>query len=83
MGRENQTIIKKDFTQICSPSQVSSFKKTVIRFSAVPPIAVLSKCAGSQVTKTGIVTIAYTFSVLNISVSVTSSYSYGGGGGGG
>ena len=82
MERENQTIIRKDFTQICSPSQVLSFKKTVIRFSAVPPIAVSSKCAGSLVTKTGLVTIAYIFSVLTMSVSVASSYSYGGGGGG-
>ena len=50
MERENQTIIIKDFTQICSPSQVWSFKKTVIRFSPVLLIAVLSKCAGSLVT---------------------------------
>ena len=50
MERENQTIINKDFIQICSPSQVWSSKKTVTRFSPVPLIAVLSKCAGSQVT---------------------------------
>ena len=49
MERENQTIIIKDFTQICSPSQVWSFKKIVIQFSPVPLIAVLSKFAGSQV----------------------------------
>ena len=79
MERENQTIIIKDFTQICSPSQVWSFKKIVIRFSPVPLIAVLSKCAGSQVTQTGLVTIAYTFSVLNTSVSVASSYTWVGG----
>ena len=76
MERENQTIIIKDFTQICSPSQVWSFKKIVtgIRFSPV-----LSKCAGSQVTQTGLVTIAYTFSVLNTSFSVASSYTWVGG----
>ena len=74
MERENQTIIIKDFTQICSPSQVWSFKKIVIRFSPV-----LSKCAGSQVTQPGLVTITYTFSVLNTSVSVVSSYTWVGG----
>ena len=35
-------------------------------FTPVPPKAVLSKCAGSQMTETGLVPIAYTFSVLNI-----------------
>ena len=38
-------------------------------FTAVPPKAVLSKCARAQMTETGLVPIAYTFSVLNISIS--------------
>ena len=38
-------------------------------FTAVPPKAVLSKFAGSQMTETGLVPIAYTFSVSNISIS--------------
>ena len=68
MKRENQTIITKDFTQVCSPSQVWLFQKILILFSPVPPIAVLHKRAGSQMEWTGLVTIAYTFSVLNVSV---------------
>ena len=66
MERENQTIITKDFTQVSSPSRVWSFKKILILFSPVPPIAVLHKRAGSQMAWTGLVTIAYTFSVLNM-----------------
>ena len=50
MERENQTIITKDFIQVCSPSRVWSFKKILILFSPVPPIAVLHKRAGSQMT---------------------------------
>ena len=38
-------------------------------FTAVPSKAVLSKCAGSQMTETGLAPIAYTFSVLNICIS--------------
>ena len=38
MERENQTIITKDFTQVCSPSQVWSVKKILILFSPVPLI---------------------------------------------
>ena len=49
--KDNQTIISTDFTQICSPSQVWSFKEnTNTVFTPVPPKAVLSKCAGSQMT---------------------------------
>ena len=64
--KNNQTIITTDFTQICSPSQVWSFKKILNTvFTPVPPKAVLSKCAGSQMTKTGLVPI-----VLNRSISL-------------
>ena len=49
--KDNQTIITTDFTQICSPSQVWSFKEnTNTAFTPVPPKAVLSKCAGLQMT---------------------------------
>ena len=47
MERQNQTIVTKDFKQICTPSHASLviYENTNAVFTAVPPKAVLS--AGS------------------------------------
>ena len=49
--KENQTIITTDFTQICSPSQVWSFKKILILFLLLQTFQPLSH-ANLEVLKT-------------------------------